>query len=79
MGMFQSPFKEANAASLNKTKSKETYSAPIAENGSKAIRIVEADNQTLNQENTKSDISAAKQSDLEKAIDDLIILTESDG
>ncbi len=43
------------------------------------LEIVEPDDTTLNQEKCISNISASKQSNLERAIDDLIDLTESDG
>ncbi len=54
------------------------YSAPEQKEQTVKIEVQEPEEQTLNREEGKSTISASKQSSLEKAVDDLIELTEGE-
>lgn len=56
----------------------ETSSEVVVKTQSKPVTIITKEKPTLNQVQKSNNISAAEQSNLEKAIDELIILTESE-
>ncbi len=73
------PFGKGKIVEGKTVEVKKAQTADTEITGSKAIEITTPTQNTLNQEEKSSKISASRQSSLEKAIDDLIELTESDG
>ncbi|WP_242835541.1 hypothetical protein [Butyrivibrio sp. AC2005] len=78
-GFFGTPFGKDPVSEPKAKENTENYSAPEKKEQSVNLEIVAPKDPALNQEKKSSNISASKQSNLEKAVDDLIKLTESDG
>lgn len=68
-----------DTAENKSTESIDKTSAPVHTDKEAVVEIKTLTEQTLNQQDNKEGISASKQSSLEKEIDTLIELTESDG
>lgn len=78
-GFFVAPFGKDQVSETKAMEKIENYSAPEQKEQTVNLKIVAPEESTLNREKKNSNISASKQSSLEKAVDELIDLTESDG
>ena len=78
-GFFASPLGKEQITTTKAMEKIENNSAPEMKEQTVKLEIVAPEQPTLNREKKTSNISASKQSSLEKAVDDLIDLTESDG
>ncbi|ADL36442.1 hypothetical protein bpr_IV077 (plasmid) [Butyrivibrio proteoclasticus B316] len=77
-GFIFVPFGKDTVPESKAMETNDNYSAPEHKEQTMQYEIVTPDESTLNQQERKSSISASKQSGLEKAVDDLIVLTEGD-
>ena len=78
-GFFVAPFGKDQVSETKAMEKIENYSAPAQEEQTVKLEVVAPEEPTLNHEKKTTNISASRQSSLEKAVDDLIELTESDG
>ncbi len=78
-GFITNPSENDSSIESLAMENNDNNSAPEQKKTKAMLEIVEPDDTTLNQEKSISNISASKQSSLERAIDDLIFMTESDG
>ena len=78
-GFFVIPFDKNQVSETKEMDKIENYSAPVQKGQTVSLEIVTADQPIMNREKKNTNISASRQSSLEKAIDELIELTESDG
>jgi hypothetical protein len=78
-GFFVAPFGKDQVSETKAMEKIENYSAPEQEEQTVKLEVVVPEEPALNQEKKSTNISASRQSSLEKAVDDLIELTESDG
>ena len=78
-GFFVAPFGKDQISETKAMEKIENYSAPEQKEQTVKLEIVAPKESTLNREKKNSNISASKQSSLEKAVDELIDLTEGDG
>lgn len=78
-GFFSAPFGKEQVSMTNAMEKIGNNSAPELKEQTVKLEIVAPEEPALNQEKKTSNISASRQSSLEKAVDDLIELTESDG
>ena len=78
-GFFAAPFGKDQVSETKAMEKVENYSAPEQKEQPIKLEIVAPEEPALNQEKKDSNISASRQSALEKAVDELIDLTESDG
>jgi hypothetical protein len=78
-GFFVAPFDKDQVSETKAMEKIENYSAPEQKEQTVKLEIVAPKEPTLNREKKNSSISASKQSSLEKAVDELIDLTEGDG
>ena len=78
-GFFVAPFDKNQVSETKAMEKIENYSAPEQKEQTVKLEIVAPKESTLNREKKNSNISASKQSSLEKAVDELIDQTEGDG